>query len=642
MKTYNIIAPVCSIETLEPLLEAGADEVYFGIMPATWIKNYGAGDTLSRRQSEYAHFSLPDAMSEIVHTVRRYGRKATLTLNSRYSCGQLPFVCELIEQWEDAGGDSLMVADMEILQWLNKRPTRLERHLSVMAGVFNSQSVAFFKSMNVSRIVLPRELSLEEFAELSETSDGKIDFEVIAMFQKCEFIDTFCNFYHAVNYRPYLIDRSRITVDVAALPGIASSDRAFEGHGCQLPFRCGGVRLKHLENNDMKMPFCAACMMDFFISHGIRHFKIAGRGYPNDMIIRAISFLRRTIESQPHNPDKIQNDYRQLFGQDCKSKKCYYFSAKPPQKNPPIYVTVKHIRERKEPAMQPNVYRNCADRQIEWACFVAIEQLTDKKTLENTSFKDFDRIYFGHETCERLLPAWNNVSILLDIARTQNIKTTFVSPFLTNAGMKRTLCLLEQIVSAGNEIDVVTSDWGLLFRLISHHAQIPVAPSRFLVGQQLDFRMKYIHNHYEDRVLHIDGTYYRLEYAPPSPQMREHLSQCTLLKPATLDFLSNRGISRLELSNVYQTIKLPETDNFHYSIYLPFAPVTVFRNCADQHDFNNVQPVCSRMACCADHQTWQTSCADPIVRRDNALYYRHADLSGQLEKNPLIDRIVLL
>ncbi|MDR2626803.1 MAG: U32 family peptidase [Dysgonamonadaceae bacterium] len=636
-KTCNILAPVCSLETLVPLLEAGADEVYFGIMPETWIKNYGTGDLLTRRQNQQAHFSSPDAMTEIANTVRKYGCKATLTLNARYSCKQLPLVYELIEQWENAGGHSLMVADMEILHRLNKQQSRLERHLSIMAGVFNSRSAAFFKRMNVSRIVLPRELSLEEFAGLSGDSEDKIDFEVIAMFQKCEFIDAFCNFYHAVNHRPYMIDNKGVT-DVAGLPVITTGDRAFEGHGCRLPFRCKGVRIKHLENNDVRMPFCAACTLNFFVSHGIRHFKIAGRGYPNEMIVRAITFLRQTIESQSQHPDEIRSRYRQLFGHDCESKKCYYVSSQPSHPLPVRPVTVKHDcePEKQNHAIPPDISQYHG-RPVESACFLTVDQLTDKKILENTSF---NRIYFGHETCERLLPAWNDITALLDIAQKQNIKLTFVSPFLTNVGMKRVMSLLEQIAATGNAIEVVTSDWGLLSRLMHACMGTPVV-SRFLVGQQLDFRTKSMNNHYDPRILNIDGKYYRQEPLPPSAQMREHFSQCTLLKPETLDFLARHGVSRLELSNVYQTIKLPETDSFRYSLYVPFAPVTVFRNCPEQHDFNHIHATCSRNECCAGRHLWQTtSSSDSIVRRDNALYYRNNDLSKQLKENPLIDRVV--
>jgi len=131
----KIIAPVCSIESIAPLFEAGADEIYFGVMPEEWTKNYGMGDLLTRRQSKYAHFSSITSMDEIVQTANQYKRKATLVLNSRYSNAQLPFVYQQIENWEKAGGHSLMVADMELLQWLDKHKSHLERHLSIMAGV---------------------------------------------------------------------------------------------------------------------------------------------------------------------------------------------------------------------------------------------------------------------------------------------------------------------------------------------------------------------------------------------------------------------------------------------------------------------------------------------------------------------------
>jgi Collagenase and related proteases len=314
---YRIIAPVCSVGEIEPVLRAGAKEVYFGMMPEKWVRKYGNADFISRRQGEITHISCYDELSEIADIVNQYDCSATLVLNSRYSEEQLPFVFEILEKWENAGGNSVMTSDIEILLWLNSKRSRLKRQLSIMAGIFNTQGVEFYKQLNVSRIVLPREMAI---SELSAIKTVKMEYEMIVMFQKCEFIDSFCGFYHSFNYQPYIVH------DYAGpdLPIIKSYDPCYEGHGCQMQLMCSNKNIKHVNNDDMNAPFCAACSMEYMLNAGINNFKIAGRGYPFEMIIKAITFIEQTLQNHKNKPADIMHSYIQTFGQNCCQSKCYY------------------------------------------------------------------------------------------------------------------------------------------------------------------------------------------------------------------------------------------------------------------------------------------------------------------------------
>jgi collagenase-like PrtC family protease len=293
---YRIIAPVSSVDEIEPVLKAGADEVYFGIMTKEWIDKYGNADFISRRQSELAHFFTYKEFSEIVCKVNNHRCTATLVLNSRYSEHQLPHIFNILEQWEARGGHSVMVSDIELLLWLNDKHKKLEKQLSVMAGVFNSQSAAFFDRFNVSRIVLPREMTISEIGRLIKNASKNIEFEAFVMFQKCEFIDSFCNFYHPCH----------------------------EKHGCQMDFYYDGLKINHIENNDIDTPFCAACSLGELLKAGVCNFKIAGRGYPVELMIKSIKFIRQTVENDFEQSADIKQHYKLAFGNDCCQKNCYY------------------------------------------------------------------------------------------------------------------------------------------------------------------------------------------------------------------------------------------------------------------------------------------------------------------------------
>jgi putative protease len=296
MKPYNIVAPVCSVSEVEPVLKAGAGEVYFGIMPEAWIRKYGNADFISRRQNEKAHIPNYGSLSEIVRITNDYGCESTLALNARYSTDQLPYIYEVLDEWEARGGHSVITADMELLLWLDEKGSRLRRQLSVMAGVFNKHSVGFFRQFGISRVVLPREMSMEEIGELMKCTSKEVGYELIVMFQKCEFIDSFCRFYHLVA----------------------------EEHGCQMTFLCGNRKMAHVNNNDLLTPFCAACQLHALRKAGVTNFKIAGRAYPTELIIKSIGFIKQTLENGAPLPVNIQSNYKSVFGYSCRTKNCYY------------------------------------------------------------------------------------------------------------------------------------------------------------------------------------------------------------------------------------------------------------------------------------------------------------------------------
>jgi collagenase-like PrtC family protease len=310
---YAIAVPISSVDEIEPVLKAGANEIYFGIMTNKWKRIYGDAEFITRRQSEFAHISTFRQLSSIVQITSDYNAKATLVVNAYYSEKQIPFVFEIVSEWENRGGNAVMVSDLGILLRLNEQKSRLNRYLSVMAGVFNHESVAFFSQLNVSRIVLPREMKLHEMFELVRNSSEAITFEVITMFQKCQYIDSFCNFIHVDEFGSFPSKRNQNSQDILPMC-----------HGCVLPFYFNETRVIPLQKNESNTPFCAACQFAVMLKNGIRHFKIAGRGYSPELILRAVRFTKQTLDLFLNFEDKIKEAYISNFGHACGEKFCYY------------------------------------------------------------------------------------------------------------------------------------------------------------------------------------------------------------------------------------------------------------------------------------------------------------------------------
>jgi U32 family peptidase len=312
-KLYSIAAPICTVEEIEPLFKIGANEVYFGIMTEKWKAKYGDAEFISRRQSEHAHISTYNQLSSILKLLSDFNGTGTLVLNANYSEEQMPYILEIISEWEVRGGHAVMVSDLGILLQMIEQNSKLTRYMSVMAGVFNHESVAFFQQLRVSRIVLPREMKLKEMYLLIRNTTISIEFEAITMFQKCQYIDSFCNFIHVVDNSSSPPDRNKHGNNLLPL-----------SHGCILPFKYNGKIVVPLHKSDNNTPYCAACQLSGMLENGIRHFKIAGRGYPPQLILKAVAFTKNTLDHFCSPNYKIHDEYKKVFGESCGDKFCYY------------------------------------------------------------------------------------------------------------------------------------------------------------------------------------------------------------------------------------------------------------------------------------------------------------------------------
>ena len=250
------------------------------------------------------------------------------------------------------------------------------------------------------------------------------------------------------------------------------------------------------------------------------------------------------------------------------------------------------------------------------------------------------RIYFGHETCEKLLPEYDEISDLLNISDKKNIELTFVTPFLSEKGFEKTVLFLDKLKSSKGRIEIVSSDWGLINWMISNDVGIPVI-SRFLTGQQVDFRLSHIGENMPTQVIFMDGKYYKLTSEDLSDELKTHLESCTLLKSRSLEMFSNMGINRYELSNVLRPINLPNNEKVHFSLHIPFIPLTIFRLCPETFDFNDKRKSCNALNCNNNRSKWQhKQTGKELYWRDNALYYCNHDDKSQINVNKSIDRIV--
>jgi putative protease len=184
----KILSPLRDASEVGPLLEAGADEFYCGLAPPGWKEKFGSAWS-NRRHPDSAGVLNEQALQAMVAAAG--GTPVYVTLNSpHYPPGAVDMLAEFGSRLlRDLGISALIVADMDLLLALIELGHAGKLHLSSLATSTNASSSRFFKSLGVSRIVLPRHLSLDEIGQC--VIDG-LEFETFIINDGCVFEEGLC------------------------------------------------------------------------------------------------------------------------------------------------------------------------------------------------------------------------------------------------------------------------------------------------------------------------------------------------------------------------------------------------------------------------------------------------------------------
>jgi len=186
--TMKILAPLRCASEVIPLLAAGADEFYCGLAPPGWKEKFGAA--WSNRRHPQAAAVLNDNM--LIEIVRLAGPAPVhVALNSpHYPPGAVQMLTEFgTRLLQDMGISALIVADMDLLLALIEAGHADKLHLSSLATCSNAASSRFFIELGVTRIILPRHLTLTEIDRC--VVDG-VGFEAFLINDGCVFEEGLC------------------------------------------------------------------------------------------------------------------------------------------------------------------------------------------------------------------------------------------------------------------------------------------------------------------------------------------------------------------------------------------------------------------------------------------------------------------
>ena len=156
----ELLAPAGSPASLRAAVEAGADSVYMG---ALWNARLRA-----------RNFS-PDELARAISYCHQNGVKAYVALNIMVFESELGRVAEYIRHVYEGGADALIVQDLGVAAMARQIAPDLPLHASTQLSTHNSQSAKKLKAMGFSRLILARELAVEQAVQIKKNAGIEVE-----------------------------------------------------------------------------------------------------------------------------------------------------------------------------------------------------------------------------------------------------------------------------------------------------------------------------------------------------------------------------------------------------------------------------------------------------------------------------------
>ena len=226
-RKLKIYAPSGNLSSTIKAIDAGADAVYAGFRSASNLRNF-AGINLSFED-----------MGKSIDYAHEKGKKVFITVNNYPQEKELADCFQAINDAYRLNADAVIVSDIAVLDYATKMYPDLKIHLSVQAGASNIEAINFFKDrFNISTVVLPRVVTIDEIKEITNHTD--VEIEVFAFGSLC------INYEGKCFLSPYITGESTNTVGTCSTPKYLN----FHYHNDKLRFEMNGITMNEFNNDE--------------------------------------------------------------------------------------------------------------------------------------------------------------------------------------------------------------------------------------------------------------------------------------------------------------------------------------------------------------------------------------------------------
>ncbi len=260
MKKMEILSPAGDFETLKYAIEAGCDSIYFG------GKQYGA-----------RHYATNFSNEEIIEAIKYCHLRDVrvyIVINTLLSDSQFDSVLEYIDMLYLNNVDAIIIQDIGLLNRIQGRYPGLELHASTQMHIHNKSSIKLAKSLGISRVVLPRELSLKEVNELSQYN---VELETFAHGALCYSYSGQCLYSYHIGKR--------------------SANKGMCAQSCRLNYTLNNKNKCHMSLKDLNV----LENLDKLINSNVSCIKIEGRMKRKEYVYITTSIYRKYLDMYHEN-----------------------------------------------------------------------------------------------------------------------------------------------------------------------------------------------------------------------------------------------------------------------------------------------------------------------------------------------------
>ncbi len=176
MKKIELLSPAGDLERLKVTLLYGADACYIGGY------KYGL-------RANAVNFSI-DEIKEACKFAHNLGKKVYLTMNMVFHNEDYEEVKDYIKEVVESGIDAFILSELNLVKYIKENYPNVEVHISTQNTNTNYLSVKFLKSLGVDRVVLAREVGIDDIEKIGQIVD--VDLEVFIHGAMCTFYSGRC------------------------------------------------------------------------------------------------------------------------------------------------------------------------------------------------------------------------------------------------------------------------------------------------------------------------------------------------------------------------------------------------------------------------------------------------------------------
>ena len=255
----EILAPAGSLETFFAAFDHGADAVYVG------LKDFSA-------RAKAKNFTL-DELARMTDYAHRKSGRLYLALNTLVKETELPQLIDVLATVESLGVDAVILQDLAVWRLAREYFPGVELHASTQLTIHNTAGVRMLEQMGFRRVVLARELSLEEIRRIHQQTD--LDLEHFIHGAHCFSLSGQCSF--------------------SSWLGGMSGNRGRCAQPCRRRYHYKGKDGYYFSPNDLS----AIDLLPELTAAGVMSFKIEGRMKSAEYVAKVVAAYRQVLDAPP-------------------------------------------------------------------------------------------------------------------------------------------------------------------------------------------------------------------------------------------------------------------------------------------------------------------------------------------------------